>query len=48
MSALENPSDAQSMYLWPEPLLRHTKLAIGPLSVLKQVQGKPVTDASQN
>ena len=25
MSGLENPSDAQTKYLGPEPLLRHTK-----------------------
>ena len=25
MSGLENPNNAQTKYLWPEPLLRHTK-----------------------
>ena len=36
MSGLENPSDAQTKYLGPKPLLRHTKrkLAIGSLSLM--------------
>ena len=33
MSGLENPSDAQTKYFGPEPLLRHTEAVIGHLSM---------------
>ena len=48
MSGLENPSDAQTKYLGPEKLLRHTKACNWvPVGVESSTE-KPEADASQN
>ena len=39
MSGLENPSDAQSKYLGPDPCYATQKLAIGFLQVLSPIRG---------
>ena len=47
MSGLENPRDAQTKYLGPEPLLRHTKACIWVPVGVEESAGKLVTEASQ-
>ena len=46
MSGLENPSDAQTKYLGPEPLLRHTKPCNWVPVGVESSKGKPEAEAS--
>ena len=48
MAGLENPSDAHTKCLGPEPLLRHTKACNWVPVGVEASTGKPVTEASQN
>ena len=47
MSGLENPSDAQTKNLGPEPVLRHTKACIWVPVGVEESTRKPVTEASK-
>ena len=48
MSGLENPSDAQTKYLGPEPLLRHTKSCNWVPVGDESSAGKPVPEAERS
>ena len=47
MSGVEIPSDAQTKYLWPDPLLRHTKACNWVLVGVDVGAGQPVAEVSQ-
>ena len=47
MFGLENPTDAQTKFLGPEPLLRYTKACNWVPVGVEASTGKPVTEASQ-
>ena len=47
MSGLEIPRDAQTKYLWPDPLLRHPKACNWVPVGVEVGTGQPVAEVSQ-